>query len=399
MSCALFLQRVGFDVQVIDRQGPGEGCSFGNAAGIATSEIIPISKPGLLTKVPKWFLDPDGPLSVKLTYLPKLAPWLWRFARAGNMARVRELAAAAAQLSELSGRDHETLRRAAGAEHLLVGEDCAAIYDRDREFSESQWEWDLRSEFGVKYRKLSGAEMNELEPAISADIGCAVILEGWRNLSDPYRFVTMLAECFERQGGVMRSGEVSGFEIADNSVTGLRLADGAVVRADYSVIAAGAWSHRLAAQLGSKVPLEADRGYNTTMPNSGVTLGRQLIYESGGFAITPLSEGLRIGGAVEFAGLEAPANYRRADAMLRKAKCILPDLEDTRGEQWMGARPALPDFVPVIGPSPHFSNVHYAFGHGHLGLTWGPTSGRFVAEHIAGKPSNLDLTAYRIDRF
>jgi D-amino-acid dehydrogenase len=399
ISCAMFLQREGFEVTVVDRQGPGEGCSRGNAAGIATSEVIPMSKPGLVAKVPKWLFDPDGPLSVRLSYLPRLAPFLWRFLRAGSMDNVRDLAHAAAQLSRHAAHDHATLRKAADAEHLLVGECCAAIFDREAEFAAAQWEWDLRRELGAAFTKVSGAEMHALEPAVSPDIGCAVLLEGWRNLRDPYRFVVLLAERFAADGGLIERGEVTGFETGDGRVRAARLADGRSVEADAFVIAAGAWSHRLCAQLGSAVPLEADRGYNTTIADPGITLGRSLIYETGGFAVTPLTDGLRVGGAVEFAGLDAAPDYRRADAMLKKVKRILPGITSTAGEQWMGHRPALPDFVPVIGPSPHFRNVHYVFGHGHLGLTWGPTSGRMIAEMMARKPASIDPAPFRVDRF
>ncbi len=399
ISCAMFLQRAGFAVSVIDRVGSGESCSFGNASGVAITEMLPISRPGMAMKVPGWLLDPDGPLSVPVSYMPRLAPWMLRFLRAGSAQRVRELAVAAAALARCSIDDHEILLSAANAKHLLFGDFCASIYDRESEYERAKADWDLRAELGFPCHKISGAEMHELEPDISPDIGCAVIMDGWRNYSDPYRFVTALAECFVRNGGTIVCDEVVGFDVENSQVNAVRLAAGGAHRSDHVVVAAGAWSHLLAEQLGSSVPLEADRGYNTTMPNTGIKLGRQLVYEAGGLAVTPLSEGLRIGGAVEFAGLDAPPNYRRADAMLRKASKILPGLKDTSGTQWMGHRPALPDFVPVIGRSPVISNVFYTFGHGHLGLTWGPTSGRLVAEMVAGQPPSLDLEPYRVDRF
>lgn len=399
MSCALFLQRAGHAVCVIDRSGPGEGCSFGNAAGIAVSEVVPISKPGLMANVPKWLLDPKGPLSVRPAYFPKLVPWLLRFAAVGRADRVRRLADAAAQLSRATLEDFAILLKAAEAEDMVFCDFCAAIYDREHEYRKAKWQWDLRAELGFPYRKLSGPEINELEPDVAPDVGCALIMEGWRNLTDPYRFVVRLAERFVRDGGELLRGEVRKVETADAAVTALHLADGSVLPADHVVIAAGAWSHRIARGLGSKVPLEADRGYNKTMPNTGISLKRQLVYESAGIAITPLPQGLRIGGAVEFAGLDAAPDYRRSDYLVEKARRILPGLKDTSGEKWMGPRPALPDFVPVISGSPHFSNLHYAFGHGHLGLTWGPTTGRLIADMISGRPTGIDMAPYRVDRF
>jgi len=399
MSCALFAQRHGFNVTVVDRQGPGEGCSFGNAAGMAVSEIVPISQPGLMKKVPGWLLDPTGPLSVRPTYFPKLVPWLLRFLAQGRMDRVRSLTQAAAALSHKAVPDLDVMLEAAGARDLVFCEFCAAIYDHERQYRQSEWAWRLRAEHGFAYEKLSGPEIHELEPDVSSDVGCALIMDGWRNLKDPYRFVTLMAERFVRDGGTLASGEVRTVETGDGVAHSLGLAGGSTMAVDHLVVAAGAWSHRLSQQLGSSVPLEADRGYNKTMPNSGISLSRQLVYESAGVAITPLPHGLRIGGAVEFAGVDAAPDYRRSDYLVEKCKRILPGLKDTSGEKWMGARPSLPDFVPVISSSPHFSNVFYAFGHGHLGLTWGPTSGRLIADMIAGKPVDLDMTPYRVDRF
>lgn len=399
MSCALFAQREGFAVTVIDRQGPGEGCSFGNASGIAVSEILPISQPGLMKKVPGWMLDPAGPLSIRPGYFPKLVPWLLRFLAQGRMSRVQALTKAAAALSHRAVQDFDVVLEATGARDQVFCDFCAAIFDHEREYLASEWAWRLRAEHGFAYEKLSGPEIHELEPDVSAKVGCALVMDGWRNLKDPYRFVTMMAERFARDGGTLVSGEVRGIETGDGLARSLVLADGTVMAADRLVIAAGAWSHRLAKQLGSKVPLEADRGYNKTMPNTGIRLGRQLVYESAGVAITPLPQGLRIGGAVEFAGVDAPPDYRRSDYLVEKCKRILPGLKDTSGEKWMGARPSLPDFVPVISGSPYFSNVYYAFGHGHLGLTWGPASGRLIAEMMAGKPAGLDMSPYRVDRF
>ena len=399
MSCAVFLQREGLKVTVVDRIDPGLGCSFGNAAGMAYSEIVPISRPGLITKVPKWLLDPKGPLSIRPAYFLRILPWLLRFLAAGRKDRMLELATAAADLSRRGPQDFGVLLKAADAEDLVFGEFCAAIYDHEREYQSARWEWDLRAERGFSYEKLTGPEIHELEPDISPEVGCALIMDGWRNLKDPYRFVALLAETFQRGGGELVAGEVRRVMTVDGAARGLTMADGSQISGDKVVIAAGAWSHRLSAELGSKVPLEADRGYNKTMPNSGISLKRQLVYESGGIAITPLPQGLRIGGAVEFAGVDAEADYRRSDYLVEKATRILPGLKDTSGERWMGPRPGLPDFIPVIGPSPHFGNVYYAFGHGHLGLTWGPTTGRLIADMITGRPIDMDMSRFRVDRF
>ncbi len=399
MSCAVFLQRDGHDVTVVDRLGPGKGCSYGNAAGVALSEIVPISKPGLMATVPKWLLDPKGPLSIRPSYFPTVMPWLLRFMAAGRASRVSALAEAAACLSHRAREDFPMALRAIEAEDMMFCDFCAAIYDHEHEFRKAKWQWDLRAEHGFPYRKISGAEIHELEPDVSADAGCALIMDGWRNIKDPYALVTRMAERFQSDGGTLIGGDVRRVETTGRTVSSVHLADGSALLGDHLVIAAGAWSHRLARPLGSIVPLEADRGYNKTMPNTGISLKRQLVYESAGIAITPLPQGLRIGGAVEFAGVDAAPDYRRSDYLVDKAKRILPGLKDTSGEKWMGPRPGLPDFIPVISGSPHFGNLFYAFGHGHLGLTWGPTTGRLIADMISGRPGDVDMAPYRVDRF
>ena len=305
---------------------------------------MPISKPGLMMRVPGWLLDPSGPLSIRPYYFPKLLPWLLRFLAQGRMDRVKALAEAAASLSRDVIHDFDTLLKAADAQHLVQGECCATIYDDEAEYAKSEWEWQLRAEHGFPCRKISGAEMHELEPDVSERIGCAVIMGGWRNLTDPYRFVAMMAERFERDGGELVLGDVKSVDVSDSRAHALQLGGGTTVDADEIVIAAGAWSHKLAAGLGSKVPLEADRGYNKTMPNTGISLGRQLVYETAGLAVTPLEQGLRIGGAVELADVDAPPDYRRSERLVEKAKKILPGLTDTSGEIMDGAEARIARF-------------------------------------------------------
>jgi D-amino-acid dehydrogenase len=170
---------------------------------------------------------------------------------------------------------------------------------------------------------------------------------------------------------------------------------------DKLVICAGAYSHLLAKQLGDKVLLEAERGYHMVLPNAGITLSRSLTYARTPAAATPMNMGLRLAGTDEFAGLDAPPNYTRADALWKVFKKVLPDMNepDAATTRWMGRRPGTPDSLPVVGPSKKVSNVWYGFGHGHMGLTWGPSTGRHISEMITGGKSNINLAPFRVDRF
>jgi len=180
---------------------------------------------------------------------------------------------------------------------------------------------------------------------------------------------------------------------------GVFLESGKTLSAGKVVIAAGPWSTHLSRQHGDKIPLIGERGYNTTVPRSALKLERTLVFSEHGFVVNPLSDGIRIGGASEIARLSRPADYRRSKALLHKAKQLLPDLNVEGGVEWMGARPAIPDTLPVIGYSAKSNNIVYAFGHGHLGLTQSSATGQLALELIDNLPPSIDLTPLRPDRF
>jgi D-amino-acid dehydrogenase len=177
------------------------------------------------------------------------------------------------------------------------------------------------------------------------------------------------------------------------------LGNGDRVSGSRLVVATGAWSATLAESVGDRVLLDSERGYNTTLPAHGISLSREVIFAERKFVATPLDIGLRIGGAAEFAGLKAPPNYRRSDALLTLGKRFLPGINDQGAVKWMGHRPATPDSLPVIGRSPRVPSIIYAFGHGHLGLTQSATTGALVADLLANRTPGISLDAYSIGRF
>jgi glycine/D-amino acid oxidase-like deaminating enzyme len=399
MGCACCLQRAGFEVTVVDRLAPGAATSYGNAGGVATGEIIPLSVPGLLREVPGWLLDPLGPLAVRWRYLPQALPWLLRFLRAGSKRRVRALAGALAALSHAARAPLEQLLAAAGLDDLLAREDCLYLYDNERQLAAERLHWELRRAHDIPFERVAGHALSELEPDLARDFAFGIRMPGWYHITNPHRLVTGLAEHFSRSGGRLLRAEVVGIETRDRRAQALRLADGGALSFDQLVIAAGAWSHLLARQLGDGVPLESHRGYHVTLPHPGIRPRRLVLYAPEHFVVTPMEMGLRVAGTVEIAGLEAPPDYARARILVRKAKRIYPALDDTGGSEWMGHRPATPDSLPVIGRARRFGNVSYAFGHGHLGLTFGPITGQLIAELAAGQPATIDLHPYRVDRF
>lgn len=401
VSAAAFLQREGYRVTVIDRVPPGEGCSFGNAGGLAFSEVVPTVHSGMLLKIPGWLMDPLGPLTIRWSYLPKALPWFMAMARNTLPDRVKAITAARADLALRVVSDFETLLKSAGTEDLIRYQDTLRLYDSEAQYAAEASDRAAKEAHGFPMKRLSGDEARELEPAIGPNVHCAAFHGGWYFLANPGRAVKSIAADVVRNGGEILADDVVSLERDGNRVSAIHLKAGGRHAVDKLVICAGAYSHLLAKQLGEKILLEAERGYHMLLPNSGVSLSRSLTYARTPGAATPMEMGLRLAGTDEFAGLEAAPNYKRADALWTHFKRVLPGLQppDADTTRWMGRRPGTPDSLPVIGPSKTTANVWYGFGHGHMGLTWGPSTGRLITEQMTGQPTNIDLAPFRADRF
>ncbi len=394
LSVARALLREGHGVTVIDRDPAGDKASFGNAGGLGITEILPAAAPGLIWQIPKWLSDSLGPLSLRPAHLPRLLPWLARFLRSCTAAEVTRVATALAALLAPVYDDMLPLLEELSLAADLHRVGALWIYDTEAGFERDAPAHALRRRHGIAVETISGTEARLLEPALAPIGARAVVTPGWSHVSDPKRIVDRLREKLVARGVAMLAREATGVD-GPAVIT----AEGDRVPFDRLVVAAGAWSGRIARAIGDPVLIESERGYNATLPSPGVTLSREVIFAERQFVATPLDIGLRIGGAAEFAGLDAEPNFRRSDALLTLARRYLPDL-DTRGAvRWMGHRPATPDSLPVIGPSRRRDDVVYAFGHGHLGLTLGPTTGRLVADLLAGRAPPIDLSPFSIARF
>lgn len=401
ISTAAFLQRAGHQVTIIDRVAPGDGCSFGNAGGIAFAEVMPTIHPRILFKVPGWLLDPLGPLTIRWSHLPKALPWFLAAGRNALPDRVRRITAARAALGLRAVGDFETLLGAAGATDLLVKQDTLRLYDTLTQYQAEEADRAAKREHGYETKKLSPGEIAEIEPDVARDFACGAFHGGWYYVRNPQKVVAAIAGHIVSHGGEIMQDEVLEVDQDGARATALTLKSGGQRQLDRLVISAGAYSNFFARAFGDKVLLEAERGYHLVIPDPGITLGRSLTYVATPMAMTPMDVGLRLAGTDEFAGLDAAPNWKRADVLWPFAKRCLPKLRDIdqNVSRWMGRRPGTPDGLPVIGPSRKLSNVWYGFGHSHMGLTWGPTTGRLLSEMISGAASNIDLSAFRVDRF
>ncbi|MBK5565447.1 FAD-dependent oxidoreductase [Ensifer sp. SSB1] len=398
-TIAYQLQRRGFSVTLIDRAAPGMGASFGNMASIAVTEFMPASRPGVWAQMPKWLLDPEGPVRIRPGYVPKLVPWFLRFLAASRPTKLRELEAAGAALCGRVHEDLDALLSQTGLTSLLSAEGCLSLYADEAEFRADRDHIEILERFGFRHEILGANAIRNLEPALTTKIAKAVLFPDNRSIADPHRLVTALADRFQALGGTIETGEVVAFEEGEGGISALGLADGGRLPADRFVLAAGAFTGRLSRLIGESIPLETERGYHTQIMAPGIAMRHSIIWPARAFMVAPTAGGIRVGGTVEMAGLDAPPDYRRAKVLVKRAKEALPDLKAEQMSEWMGHRPALPDTVPVIGPSAKRRNVFYATGHGHLGLTYAATTARLIADLMAGMMPPVDLKPYRVDRF
>lgn len=398
LSIAFRLVEAGKTVLIIDRKGMAAETSGGNAGALAFADIEPLASPGIIFKAPRWLFDPLGPLSLPMGYVPTILPWLIRFFRASMPDRVAESTRAQTALMDLARAETESLFAAAGVDGLLRRDGALYVYEGERAWQSSLPMWDARRRHGIDFEHVTGARLDELQPGLGKAFTNASFVPQWLTVSDPFDLTNGIGQAAIERGAYLRIAEVRGIDQDEDGVT-LFLADGEQASAHKVIIASGAWSHRLAEKLGDKIPLETERGYNTTFPKSAFDLKRQLVIPGDGFVITPLDTGLRIGGAVELAGLDRAPDFRRSEIMVKKTKRILPGLRTENGRQWMGFRPSLPDSLPVIGRSPKADRVIYAFGHGHLGLTQSAATARLVRDLVLGSAPAIDLNPYRPQRF
>ncbi len=393
LSTALAAQSRGLSVRVIEREGPAAGASAGNAGAFAFTDIFPLASPKIMRKAPKWLLDPLGPLSVPPAYALKIAPWMFKFWRACSPARVRASTIAQTAMMNYSKAALEPALARDGLTQMLRRDGQLEVYEGESAFRASLPGWDARTEQGIEFTHLTGpSEIDQIQPGIDRRFTHATYTPGWYSIADPKDYTIALAERFRANGGEIVIAEATA--LTDDGVeTSAGRFKGRVV------LAAGAFSHLLAKTQGVNIPLETERGYNTTLPADAFDLRTQITFGGHGFVVTTMNSGIRVGGAVELGGLKLPPNFKRSENMLKKAKMFLPDLKTTGGKQWMGFRPSMPDSLPCIGPLPGHPNTLCAFGHGHLGLTQSAGTGKIIADLLVGQHPGIDLAPFSPARF
>ena len=395
-ATALWLLGAGHDVTVYDADPAGLPTSSGNAALIARPEIAPIARPGIVKAVPGWLLDPLGPLTVRWRDLPALMPWLTAFLAASAPGRVAAGRHALAGLMRTALEDHRALAATVAVPDHFREVGYLSLHDSDKSLRAGLEEMGrVKSLLGYEFERLDPAAARRLVPQAEGPFAGAIHQPAYWMVTNPLAMLRDYQGAVRRRGQLL-SGRVTAVEPLADAVL-VRLESGDRDRADRVVVAAGIWSRDLVRQMGLRVLLETERGYNTTFTDLGWNLPMPLGFADHGFIASPLVDGLRVGGAVELARPEAPPNFARAAAMRQKMRRYVPALPEG-GVEWMGRRPSTPDSLPVISPHPRDARIVFAFGHGHLGLTLSAVTARLVAGLIAGR-AGQDLAPFDIQRF
>ncbi len=397
VSTAIWLRRYGADVTLVDRGAPGQGTSYGNAGILASCAIVPVTTPGLIAKAPKLLMDPEFPLFMRWSYLPKLAPWLVKYLRHANDKDTRRIAKAMTPIIGDSVDQHKALVADTDATHWVTETSYNFAYADREAFEADGYVWGLRREAGFVPELIEGAAVREREPNLSDAVQCLACCKDHGYIRDPGNYVAALADVFTGMGGTFVQTDVTDFEMEDGQITSVQTKDGPIPCAR-AIITTGVWSKPLMAKLGLNIPLESERGYHIVFEDATGGPIEPTMIASGKFVATPMAAGLRCAGIVEFGGLDAGPSKAPFAMLRKKVREAFPGLKSTAEVEWQGHRPAPSDSLPLIGEIGR-SGVFTGFGHHHVGLTGGPKTGRLLAEMLTGRTPNIDMSAYAPDRF
>lgn len=396
LSAAIWLRRDGHEVTLIDREGPGAGASYGNAGLLAQWAIAPINSPGIIRQGIKSLADPNAPLFLQYSYLPRLLPWLLRYVAQGTDTRTQRMAAGLHNLLHDSVEQHRALTQGTAAARFVTDSDLSYAYADRAAYARDGYAWAIKRNAGYVPELIEGAAVQEAEPMLGANIGCLAVLRNQGHIANPGAYMKALAEVFQAEGGRFLVATAKDITLRDGRVAAVETDQGALP-CDHAVVTAGIWSKPILRKLGIKLPLEAERGYHLHL-KSPSQVPNNPIMVAGKCAFNPMEHGLRCTSAVELAHVDAPRSPKPFALIRRYLSELFPDLQYELAEEWMGHRPSTPDSLPLIGER-GATGLHLGFGHQHVGLTGGPKTGRWIADMIAGRKPNGDMSYYDPARF
>ncbi|MDB0049031.1 FAD-binding oxidoreductase [Candidatus Pelagibacter sp.] len=396
ISNALFLQKKGFKVTIFDRDEPGSpAASYGNAGHFSPYASVPINRPDVLSDVPAMLLSSTGPLALKWNYVPKMVPWFLKFIRNCTTKKMMHTAKNMHQILDLALPAYDELFDDIELGGLVEKKGILYIWN-DQNLKSRELEINIRNELGVDQQEVTPKEIHDLEPNIKPIYHGGVYYQYGRHARNPKKILLKLYDLFLKKGGKFLKMNIKDINFDDEKPVIKTETQSFLF--DKIVIACGSFSKKLTDNLDEKIPLDTERGYHVHFKDCDHLLSRPVIFQNRGFGITPMEQGLRVVGTVEFGGLDNPVSKSRVKNLINNAKYMMGDLPEHEDE-WLGFRPTLPDYLPVIGPSKKYKNVFYCFGHHHLGWTLGPISGKIISGMIAEENTNLDLKPYSSLRF
>jgi len=396
ISNALFLQKKGFSVTIFDKDEPGSpAASYGNAGHFSPYASVPINRPDVLTDIPAMLFNSSGPLALKWNYVPKMIPWFLRFIRNCSTKRMMHTAKNMHQILDLALPAYDELFDEVDLEGLVEKKGILYIWN-DQSLKSRELEIKVRNELGVDQQVVTPKEIHDLEPNIKPFYHGGVYYKLGRHARNPKKILLKLFDLFLKKEGKFLKMNVQDIDF-DEEKPILKTQTQSFIF-DKIIIACGAFSKKLTDNLDEKIPLETERGYHVHFKDCDHLLSRPVIFQNRGFGITPMEQGLRVVGTVEFGGLKNKLSKSRIKNLINNAKYMLGSLPEHEDE-WLGFRPSMPDFLPIIGPSKNHKNIFYCFGHHHLGWTLGPISGKIISGMIAEENTNLDLKPYSSLRF
>jgi len=394
---SLCLIKKGFEVTLIDREDPGkESASYGNAGHFSPYASVPINRPDILFDVPAMLLSSTGPLALKWNYVPKMIPWFIKFIKNCSKKNMLHTTKYMHQILDLALPAYDELFEDINVSELVESKGIIYFWT-NKDLKSRELEINMRKELGVKQQLLTPHEIHDLEPHIKQIYHGGVLYPNARHTRNPKKVLLKLFDLFIKKGGHFEKQNVQSISFTTDNKPVIKT-NLNFYNFDKAVIACGAFSKKITDQLGEKIPLDTERGYHVHFKGHDHLLTRPVIFLNRGFGITPMEQGLRVVGTVEFGGLDNPVSKKRILNLVNNAKYLFPELTEHHDE-WLGFRPTLPDFLPVMGPSKNYKNLFYSFGHHHLGWTLGAISGKIVSGMIAGENTNLDLSAYNSTRF
>ena len=396
VSNAIFLQKKGFDVTLFDRDEPGSpAASYGNAGHFSPYASLSLNRTDILADVPAMLLSSTGPLALKWNYVPKMIPWFIKFILNTSKNKMMHTAKYMHQILDLALPAYDELFDEIKLEGLVENKGILYIWN-DKDLKSRELEINVRDELGVKQQLVNKKEIHDLEPHIKPFYHGGVYYPYARHARNPKKILLKLFELFLQKGGKFEKLNIDSIKFEDDKP--VFKTDQKEFKFEKIVIACGAFSKKLTDNLGEKIPLDTERGYHVHYKDVDHLLKRPVIFLDRGFGMTPMNQGLRAVGTVELGGFDNPISKKRIDYIVKCAKELLPDL-GKHEDEWLGFRPTLPDFLPILGPSLKNKNIIYAFGHQHLGWTLGAITGKIISKIVAGEKTNLNLTPYSSKRF